>query len=180
MILYKEIVPAYMAQKTLNGKYYEDIGISLKVNWISAFFDMKKSFPMRVKCGTFENTDKFTCKFLINIDDSADFQTARKIIGSNGRNMKNIIEACTLDCNEDTQNVVKLRLRGKGSGFREGPFNEEINEPLHLCVSSKFYTKFQMACKEVEKLIRLVHTQYVLHMKKKGISCGDFEIKMMQ
>ena len=42
--------------------------------------------------------------------------------------------------------VVKLRLRGKGSGFKEGPKQEESKEPLHLCISSRFYDKYKMAC----------------------------------
>jgi hypothetical protein len=32
---------------------------------------------------------------------------------------------------------VKLRLRGRGSGYKEGPEKRESQEPLHLCVSSK-------------------------------------------
>lgn len=33
---------------------------------------------------------------------------------------------------------VKLRLRGQGSGYKEGPEKLESNEPLHLCVSSRY------------------------------------------
>lgn len=52
--------------------------------------------------------------------------------------MKRIIDMClaeALDCKEP--DLIKLRLRGKGSGYKEGPEKRESNEPLHLCVSSK-------------------------------------------
>lgn len=62
--------------------------------------------------------------------------------------MKRIIENCTQGC-EQYSEVVKLRLRGKGSGFKEGPKQEESNEPLHLCVSSKYYEKYTKACNSV-------------------------------
>jgi len=35
--------------------------------------------------------------------------------------MKKIIECCTKDTNISGQDIVKLRLRGRGSGFKEGP-----------------------------------------------------------
>lgn len=52
--------------------------------------------------------------------------------------MKIILDYCkennkgqwTVDC-------LKLRLRGLGSGYKEGLTHEESNEPLHLCISSK-------------------------------------------
>jgi len=54
--------------------------------------------------------------------------------------MKRIIESCSKDSH--SSDVVKLRLRGKGSGFKEGPRQEESKEPLHLCISSRFYDKY--------------------------------------
>ena len=32
---------------------------------------------------------------------------------------------------------LKLRLRGIGSGYKEGIAQQESPEPLHLCISSK-------------------------------------------
>lgn len=54
--------------------------------------------------------------------------------------MKKIIDTCLFDAGSEYKNkqdLVKLRLRGKGSGYKEGPEKKESNEPLHLCVSSK-------------------------------------------
>jgi len=55
--------------------------------------------------------------------------------------MKKIIEVCETKfayLNIKGGNLLKLRLRGQGSGFKEGPDRKESNEPLHLCVSSKY------------------------------------------
>lgn len=32
---------------------------------------------------------------------------------------------------------IKLRLRGRGSGYKEGPNKAESDDPLHLCISCK-------------------------------------------
>jgi len=75
--------------------------------------------------------------------------------------MKRIIETCVKGANyENIQDVVKLRLRGKGSGFKEGPKHEESNEPLHLCISCRYFDKYQLACKAVEDLINSVYSDY--------------------
>lgn len=65
---------------------------------------------------------------------------ARRVIGSKGTNMKKIIEFCSRGLGPDVNpyEVVKLRLRGKGSGFKEGPEQVESEDALNLCVSSKF------------------------------------------
>lgn len=67
-------------------------------------------------------SSKFTGRFDIQIENDKDFQVARKLIGSKGSNMKRIIEMCKRGMGtEMAADAVKLRLRGKGSGFREGP-----------------------------------------------------------
>lgn len=76
--------------------------------------------------------------------------------------MKRIIEACKrgFPSNDYSNDVVKLRLRGKGSGFKEGQMKRgkigakiwyliESDEPLHLCISSKFSDKYKIAAKLV-------------------------------
>lgn len=76
---------------------------------------------------------KYTCRFDIQIPNDKEFQVAKKLIGAKvhiimnyndfikGCNMKRILELCTKNTNRKVQDVVKLRLRGKGSGFKEGP-----------------------------------------------------------
>lgn len=74
--------------------------------------------------------------------------------------MKKIVELCARDMMLQAQDVVKLRLRGKGSGFKEGPSKLESEEPLHLCISSKFHEKYLTACEQVELLISEVYSEY--------------------
>ena len=72
--------------------------------------------------------------------------------------------------------VVKLRLRGRGSGFKEGQHKRESPEPLHLCVSSLYFDKFQIACEEVERMLKKLYSDYYnftmkrSRRKRKGIS----------
>lgn len=69
-------------------------------------------------------SSKLTCRYDIQIDNDKDFQVAKKIIGSKGYNMKHIIDGTLNGTNYDPQkenDLIKLRLRGKGSGFKEGP-----------------------------------------------------------
>lgn len=65
-----------------------------------------------------------------------------------------------------SNDVVKLRLRGKGSGFREGPRQEESREPLHLCISSRFYDKYQLACNMAQELLFNVYEEYKKYCEK--------------
>lgn len=67
---------------------------------------------------------KFTCRYEIQIENEKEFQVARKIIGTRGFNMKKIIDACLIEVGVDPKlenDMIKLRLRGKGSGYKEGP-----------------------------------------------------------
>lgn len=100
---------------------------------------------------------KYTCRYEILLDSNdKEFQIARKLIGSKGCNMKRIVEAC----GGKSENEVKLRLRGQGSGYKEGPYNKESDDPLHLCISSKNYDKYQNACQLVQELINSVFEEY--------------------
>lgn len=112
-----------------------------------------------------EKTGKFTCRFELTIENDREFQVARKLIGAKGYNMKKIVESCG---GFNTQNDVKLRLRGKGSGYKEGPYNQESEDPLHLCISSKNYEKYYQACGLVQDLINSVFEEYKKYCYKVG------------
>lgn len=115
------------------------------------------------------NLGKFTCKYEIMMENDKDFQIARKLIGAKGCNMKRIVESCGYGDYND-YNDVKLRLRGQGSGFKEGPFNKESDEPLHLCVSSKYLDKYTYACELVEELLESVYEDYKKYCYRNGIN----------
>ena len=54
------------------------------------------------------------------------------IIGKNGSLLRNII---INNCIIYGDNSTKIRLRGKGSGHKEGLKNAEREDPMELCVS---------------------------------------------
>ena len=58
----------------------------------------------------------------MTIENDKNFQVAKKIIGSGGCNMKRIIENTIRNRGKD---LLKLRLRGIGSGYKEGPDHKE-------------------------------------------------------
>ena len=104
-----------------------------------------------------KNSGKFTCKYEILIENDSEFQIARRLIGSKGCNMKKIINQCKSSGDGEG---VKLRLRGKGSGYKEGPENKESDEPLHLCISSKNAEDLQKACLLVDDLLKKIFEDY--------------------
>lgn len=94
--------------------------------------------------------------------------------------MKHIIDMTLYNTqyNRKTENdLIKLRLRGKGSGFKEGPAKKgkyhpnsrlrgikliflESDEPLHLCVSAKYFELYGKACSLVEDLLVKIYAEY--------------------
>ena len=132
--------------------------------------------------------NKFTWRFDIQIQNESEFRVARRIIGFKGGNMKRIIDMWKFR-DASGMHGVKLRLRGKGSGFKEGPNNTESDDDLHLCVSSKFlevsnvdfhsifpmhresimiaYETFKFACRSIETLLSKIYDDYQKFMKEK-------------
>jgi len=74
--------------------------------------------------------------------------------------MKKIVQECSQIPPSSSTDEVKLRLRGKGSGFNEGPQKQESDEPLHLCISSRYYEKYKTACELIRELILNVYEEY--------------------
>lgn len=109
---------------------------------------------------------KYTCKYEILIPNDKEFQIAKKLIGPNGYNMKKIIDECKTNSKEEN---VKLRLRGKGSGFKEGPMKMESDEPLHLCVSSKKFEYTIKACNMVNELLERTYEDYFRYCEKMNL-----------
>ena len=84
--------------------------------------------------------------------------------------MKKIIDECKLIENNNNNNeIIKLRLRGKGSGYKEGPQNKESDEPLHLCISAKNQEGMKKACECVNDLLNKIYDDYKKFCNKNGI-----------
>lgn len=95
--------------------------------------------------------------------------------------MKSILDQLKNKCfSGPIQDVIKLRLRGQGSGFKEGPNNCESDEPLHLCVSSQYYEKYAEACMLVEKLLKDTYREYNNFCKYRGRPTRSYKIVKME
>jgi len=105
---------------------------------------------------------KYTCRFEIPADMDPDFCVSKRIIGQKGSNMKKIVSS--LPCAD----AAKLRLRGRGSGFLEGPMKQESNESLHLCVSCRDGDSYSIVIREVTALMEEVYAQYEAWCHERG------------
>jgi hypothetical protein len=101
--------------------------------------------------------NKFTCRFEAQIPYDNGFKVARKIIGNKGQHMKRIVKQCKFLGAIDG---LKLRLRGCGSGFKEGPKQKESNDTLHLCLSSSDLEVYRYGCELVENLLKKIYRDY--------------------
>ena len=102
------------------------------------------------------------------------------MIGAKGANMKKILKECSQGAKTTTASVIKLRLRGKGSGFLEGPRHEECKEPLHLCLSTCFHDKYLLAKKRITELITKIYSDYNRYCVKSGKSIPNLKIKIRE
>jgi len=109
---------------------------------------------------------KYTCRFLIGIENDKDFQVARRIIGAKGANMKRVVK----------QTEAKLRLRGVGSGYFEGAGQKESTEPLQLCVSCTNGDHYASAIRQVEELLKRVYEEYKVFCRENGKEVPDLQI----
>lgn len=74
----------------------------------------------------------------------------RRLIGPAGAHVKAIAE----------QTGAKLRLRGRGSKFLEGPEQEESTDPLMLCVSVPNRAAYETAKQIIWDHLERVYAEY--------------------
>lgn len=106
---------------------------------------------------------KLTCRYEIHqkeLGPAFDFQLSKKIIGPKGSNMKKVLENCLRGCKSKEPDLLKLRQRGIGSGFKEGPHDEECDEPLHLCISAKYQDIYYKATRSAEDLLLMIFEDF--------------------
>eukprot|EP00435_Cladocopium_sp_Y103_P006014 s2930_g1.t3 len=115
---------------------------------------------------------KYTCRFFIGIDNDNKFKVARRIIGGNGSNMKEIVRK--------SGDVAKLRLRGKGSGFAERDTGEESKEPLQLCISCPTHRGYDIARKCAEELLLGVYDEYEDYCSQNNLDVEMPTIRMTE
>jgi hypothetical protein len=113
---------------------------------------------------------KYTCRFIIGIENDKDFQVARRVIGAKGANMKRIVR----------QTEAKLRLRGMGSGYFEGTGQKESSEPLQLCISCTNGEHYKNAVRQVEELLKKVYEEYKAFCRENGKPSPDLGINFSE
>lgn len=113
---------------------------------------------------------KYTCRFIIGIENDKEFQVARRVIGAKGANMKRIVK----------QTEAKLRLRGTGSGYFEGAGQKESSEPLQLCISCTNGDHYKMAVRQVEELLKRVYDEYRSYCRENGQPIPDLQINFSE
>jgi hypothetical protein len=71
-----------------------------------------------------EESNKFIAIYDVQIENDEKFKVTKRIIGLKGNNMKKIINTCKIQFPYINSNdLLKIRLRGKGSGYKEGANN---------------------------------------------------------
>lgn len=114
---------------------------------------------------------KYLCRMKVCIEEDYSFQVCRRIIGPGGENMKRIVDAAGKD------GMVKIRLRGRGSKYLEGPEHKESSDPLMLCVSATSRRAFERSAQAIEELLASIHDEYLAHCKVKGLPCPSLELR---
>lgn len=93
---------------------------------------------------------KQQCQFIIGIEEDRHFRVVKRIIGVQGANMKRIAE----------ETGAKLRLRGRGSKFLEGPEQKESTDDLMLCISAQEKSGYDHAVRLITELLQDVYSDY--------------------
>ena len=133
-----------------------------KINFESFTLDHKNT----INFNTFSNREyifKYVTNYNIQIENDDKFQVTKRIIGKNGYFLKKIIYE---SCIKYGDNSTKIRLRGKGSGYKEGKVFSESDEPLQLCVSSLNFPTYINCCNLIENLLKRIYKDYAEYLKK--------------
>jgi hypothetical protein len=107
------------------------------------------------------------CQFIIGIEEDPQFRVGRRLLGPYGQNMKDIAD----------KTGCRLRLRGRGSRFFEGPQQQESPDPLMLCVSSPCEDSHKEAVGMVEALLYPIYAEYPEFCQKNGWPVPDLRIR---
>merc|ERR1719265_378992 len=111
---------------------------------------------------------KLQCQFTIGIEEDSKFRVVRRILGSQGQNMRTIFN----------ETGAKLRLRGRGSKFLEGPEEKESLDDLMLCISSQDEEGYETCLQMVQKLLKRIYREYEIFCTKAGQTVPRLEIQL--
>ena len=122
---------------------------------------------------------KYVSRYIVQIENEKNFQVTKMLIGNRGQLLRNIL---VKNCINNGDHTTKIRLRGKGSGYKEGPKNEESKDPMELCISSLNLLSYLKCSQEIENLLRNVYYQYYIYQcnnkKNNNDNNNEFPIVM--
>ena len=119
---------------------------------------------------------KYVSRYIVQIENEKNFPVTKMIIGNGGKLLRNIL---VKNCINNGDHTTKIRLRGKGSGYKEGPKNEESKDPMELCISSLNLISYLKCSNEIENLLKNVYYQYYLYQSNnKQESDNDVPVVM--
>eukprot|EP00826_Nyctotherus_ovalis_P037942 TRINITY_DN3508_c0_g1_i3.p1 TRINITY_DN3508_c0_g1~~TRINITY_DN3508_c0_g1_i3.p1 ORF type:complete len:336 (-),score=62.71 TRINITY_DN3508_c0_g1_i3:166-1173(-) len=110
---------------------------------------------------------RYNCKFHILIGSDKEFQAVRKLSGAKSCNLRRIVDLCSKG---SKQEVIRLTLRGQGTELSEwkDKFENSLEEPLSLCISSRYYDKYLLAKHLAKELILNVYEDYKRYCDRNG------------
>jgi hypothetical protein len=108
---------------------------------------------------------KYVCNYEIQIENDTKFRVTKRLIGNKGLILKKILFDSCIKFGDFT---TKIRLRGRGSGYKEGAllrgkffiFTIESDDPMQLCISSLGYESYTRCCGAVEILLKQIYQEY--------------------
>ena len=103
---------------------------------------------------------KYVSRYIVQIENEKNFPVTKMIIGNSGKLLRNIL---VKNCINNGDHTTKIRLRGRGSGYKEGPKNEESKDPMELCISSLNLISYIKCSQEIENLLKMVYYKYYLY-----------------
>ena len=106
---------------------------------------------------------KYVSRYIVQIENEKNFPVTKMIIGNKGTLLRNILFD---NCIKYGDHTTKIRLRGKGSGYKEGPKNEESKDPMELCISSLNMISFSRCSVAIENLLLQIYCQYYSYQCK--------------
>jgi hypothetical protein len=111
---------------------------------------------------------KWQCQFFIGIEEEPTFRVVRRLLGPGGKNVKVIAD----------ETGAKLRLRGVGSKFLEGPHKLESTDPLMLCVSASTESGYNTAAHMLQEILLRIYTEYQEFQSNNGLYFAPLDIQM--
>ena len=123
----------------------------------------KKIKEKEVKFQTNSTRDyklKYVSRYVVQIENEKNFPVRNMIIGNKGMQLRNILYN---NCIKYGDQSTKIRLRGRGSGYKEGPNKEESKEPMELCISSLNLISFTNCSVEIENLLKQIYYKYYVY-----------------